>query len=210
MTDLRGAQGTRPPGQNFLIFMQFSGKIGQIVCCRPPLGLAHPPLGNPRSATDLWFIWLFGSMIFQAVNPIWVSQPIILSQFYPKTAWKWKKLNLERRWACLAPYRHHSNDIMAGETKDLDNFWIEERMHDPCLSDKEKEKVSNNFNDLYHKLSVADLGFLRGGCANPKGGRQPTICLIFPKTAWKWRNFGWEGGRASLAPPPLRSATDFT
>ena len=46
--------GTRPPlGQNVFIFMQFSGKIRQIVGWRPPLGLTHPPLGNPRSATEL-------------------------------------------------------------------------------------------------------------------------------------------------------------
>ena len=32
--------------------MQFSGKIGQIIGWRPPLGLAPPPLGNPGSATD--------------------------------------------------------------------------------------------------------------------------------------------------------------
>ena len=50
-----GAQGRAPPplGQIFFIFMQFLGKIGQIVCWRPPpLGLAPPRLGNPGSATD--------------------------------------------------------------------------------------------------------------------------------------------------------------
>ena len=31
--------------------MQFSGKISQIIGCRPPLGLAPPPLGNPGSTT---------------------------------------------------------------------------------------------------------------------------------------------------------------
>ena len=42
-----------PLTQNFFIFMQFSGKIGQIIGWRPPppLGLAPPPLGNPGSAT---------------------------------------------------------------------------------------------------------------------------------------------------------------
>ena len=50
-----GAQGRAPPplGQIFFIFMQFLGKIGQIVCWRPPpLGLAPPRLGNPGSATE--------------------------------------------------------------------------------------------------------------------------------------------------------------
>ena len=42
-----------PPAQNFFIFMQFLGKIGQIIGWRapPPLGLAPPPLGYPGSAT---------------------------------------------------------------------------------------------------------------------------------------------------------------
>ena len=54
MADLRGgARPSRPPlAQNFFIFVQFSGKIGQIIGWRPPLlGLAPPPLGNPGSAT---------------------------------------------------------------------------------------------------------------------------------------------------------------
>ena len=41
-----GAQGTRPPGQNFSIFMQFSGKIGQTVSWR----LLSPP--PPREILD--------------------------------------------------------------------------------------------------------------------------------------------------------------
>ena len=42
-----------PLAPNFFIFMQFSGKIGQIIGWRPlPLGLAPPPLGNPGSATE--------------------------------------------------------------------------------------------------------------------------------------------------------------
>ena len=50
----RGARDACPPSlvQNFFIFMQFLGKIGQIIDWRPPpLGLASPPLGNPGSAT---------------------------------------------------------------------------------------------------------------------------------------------------------------
>ena len=46
----RGREGRNPPGQNFFIFVQFSGKIGQIVCWRSPPGLVRP-LGNPGSAT---------------------------------------------------------------------------------------------------------------------------------------------------------------
>ena len=50
--------------------------------------------------------------------------------------------------------------------------------------------------------AVADPGFPRGGGANPKGGgANLKFGQFFPKTAWKWRNFGPEGGRASLAPP---------
>ena len=52
VADLRGHEGRAPPlPQNFFIFMQFSGKIGQIIGWRSPLGLAPPPLGNPGSAT---------------------------------------------------------------------------------------------------------------------------------------------------------------
>ena len=42
-----------PRVQNFFIFMQFSGKIGQIIGCHPPPpGSWRPtPLGNPGSAT---------------------------------------------------------------------------------------------------------------------------------------------------------------
>ena len=46
----RGHEGYAPPAQHFFIFMQFSGKIGQIICWRPskvsaPLGeILDPPL----------------------------------------------------------------------------------------------------------------------------------------------------------------------
>ena len=51
-------------------------------------------------------------------------------------------------------------------------------------------------------ITVADLGFPRGGCANPKGrGRQPTICLIFPKNCMKMKKFWPRGGRVPGALP---------
>ena len=43
---------TSPLAQNFFIFMQFSGKIDQIIGWHPPFGVSAPPLGNPGSATD--------------------------------------------------------------------------------------------------------------------------------------------------------------
>ena len=48
MADLRGARGTRAPplAQNFFIFMQFSGKIGQIIGWRPPFGVSAPSSGK--------------------------------------------------------------------------------------------------------------------------------------------------------------------
>ena len=47
-----GREGCAPPlVQNFFIFMQFLGKIGQILGWRPPLGLVPPPLENPGSPT---------------------------------------------------------------------------------------------------------------------------------------------------------------
>ena len=44
------------------------------------------------------------------------------------------------------------------------------------------------------------------GCANPRGGTNILFDQFFPKTAWKWKKFGPEGGEARpCAPldPPL-------
>ena len=49
VTDLRGPH----MAQNFLNFMQFSGKFGKIVSWRSPGGSAPPPTGNPGSAPGL-------------------------------------------------------------------------------------------------------------------------------------------------------------
>ena len=54
--------------------------------------------------------------------------------------------------------------------------------------------------------SVADLGFPRGGGANPKGGRQLIIWPIFPKNCMKMKKF-WARGGARAPRAPLRSAT---
>ena len=64
MADLEGAPRTRPSlDPIFFIFMQFLGKIGQNNRLRsPPLWLAHPPLGNPGSATTLDQIFGFVSV----------------------------------------------------------------------------------------------------------------------------------------------------
>ena len=54
VTDLRGGKGDATPllYQNFIIFMQFSGNISQIIGWAPPnRGLVHLSLGNPRCAT---------------------------------------------------------------------------------------------------------------------------------------------------------------
>ena len=61
---------------------------------------------------------------------------------------------------------------------------------------------------------MTDSRFFRGGAAALRG-RQPTTWPIFPKTAWKWRNFGPGGGEerhASLAPtldPPMYCRDDL-
>ena len=42
-----GREGRAPPlAQNFFIFMQFSGKIGQIIGWRPPFGISAPSSGK--------------------------------------------------------------------------------------------------------------------------------------------------------------------
>ena len=43
-------------------------------------------------------------------------------------------------------------------------------------------------------LTVADLGFPRGGGANSPGGRQHTILPKFPKNCMKLKEFGPRGG----------------
>ena len=48
----KGARGRVPsPGPNYFNFMQFLGKIDEIVCWCPPGELASPPRRNPGSAT---------------------------------------------------------------------------------------------------------------------------------------------------------------
>ena len=56
---------------------------------------------------------------------------------------------------------------------------------------------------------MADLGFPGGGAPTPEGGGANLLFdQFFPKTAWKWRNFGPEVG-ACVPCPPLRSATVY-
>ena len=64
---------------------------------------------------------------------------------------------------------------------------------------------------LINYVTVADPGFPRGGCSNPRreGGTNMLFDQFFLKTAWKWNNFSPEwGGHASFA--PLRSATEVS
>ena len=49
--------------------------------------------------------------------------------------------------------------------------------------------------------SVADPGFPRGEGANPKGGRQLIIYLIFPENCMKMKKCWARGGRVPRAPP---------
>ena len=69
-----GSKGGRerrapPPAQNFFIFMQFSGKIGQIIGWRPPFGVSAPSSGkswirhcHAYNQKKVWQFW-FGSDI---------------------------------------------------------------------------------------------------------------------------------------------------
>ena len=47
--------------------------------------------------------------------------------------------------------------------------------------------------------AVADLGFSPGGGANSQ--KCYYFSILSQKTAWKWKNLGPQGGRASLVPP---------
>ena len=64
-----------------------------------------------------------------------------------------------------------------------------------------KHAISENVWNREH-FAVADPGFPRGGCTNPKGGRQPTICLIFPENCMKMKKFWPRGGGARPWCPP--------
>ena len=67
-----------------LIFMQFSGKIGQIIGSRPLLQLAHTPLGNPGSATGYYpafkIQWTFVLIDGQLTNEIFSKKNMMLPQ----------------------------------------------------------------------------------------------------------------------------------
>ena len=53
LADLRGHQGCRPAlAQNFLIFMWFSGKNGQIVYWRPLLGTPGSATGQDKTPQE--------------------------------------------------------------------------------------------------------------------------------------------------------------
>ena len=49
--------------------------------------------------------------------------------------------------------------------------------------------------------AVADRGFPRGGAPTSEGGANLLFGQFFPKTAWKWRNFGPEGWGARPSRP---------
>ena len=54
-------------------------------------------------------------------------------------------------------------------------------------------------NDILVFTPVADPGFSRGGGANSK--RSYYLAILFPKTAWNWKNFDPQGVGACLSPP---------
>ena len=73
----------------------------------------------------------------------------------------------------------------------------------------EQDLAQMVFNYIYKRFQWRIQDFPEKGALTSKGGAYLLFGQLFPKTAWKWRNFGPEGGgHASLA-PPLRSATGF-
>ena len=59
-------------------------------------------------------------------------------------------------------------------------------------------------------VSVADLGFPRGGGANPQGGGANLLFdQKFPKNCMKMKEFRPRGGARPWRPPPLRSANGY-
>ena len=65
--------------------------------------------------------------------------------------------------------------------------------------------LANEKSTILACMPVADPGFPRGGCANPRGRGQHTILPNFPKKCMKLKEFGLGGGPAFLVYLP-RSA----
>ena len=58
-------------------------------------------------------------------------------------------------------------------------------------------------------ISVADLGFPRGGCAKPKGGAPTYYLPNFSRNCMKMKKFWPRGGGGPVPGAPLRSATAY-
>ena len=71
VTDLRGGrEGRVPPlAQNFFIFMQFSGKIGQIIGWCPPFGVSAPSSGK----SWIRHCFCFTLLILMRLTWIWIN-----------------------------------------------------------------------------------------------------------------------------------------
>ena len=101
LADLGVRKGRAPRGQNAFIFMQFLGKIDQIIGLYPPPGLPLP-LGNPRSTTAR--VW----------------QPIFLRTF-PKNCTR------SRKFGSTVFHYKWSLQLLKGRANDLSiklwHFW---------------------------------------------------------------------------------------
>ena len=66
----------------FFIFLQFTGKIGQILYCPSPFGVitSPPHVGNPGSATDYYRLKIHNALDLSAELEITLKKNVDLDQ----------------------------------------------------------------------------------------------------------------------------------
>ena len=165
------------PSPIFLIFMQFSGKIRQII-------------GGIQ-----WRIQDF---------PEWwaptAKSAIILKKILPKTAWKWK--NLDPRGARVQWYLSLGLVSTFGKSWMCPLLSVTTILNQSNMTNVNLDWIFFLGWELL-PISVADPGFSPGGRQLPK---VLLFFNFLPKTAWKWKNLDPQGGGARVpgAPPWIR------
>ena len=96
----------------------------------------------------------------------------------------------------ILQFRWQHYQITKSVSRLLEVYNAHARSHEAAVGSHNQSELGRT-----RVITVADLGFPRGGCANPKGGRQPTIGLIFPENCMKMKKFWPRGARVPGAPP---------
>ena len=133
-----------------------------------------------------------------------------LSKMYCHAAWPWWWGSLTSVFPFSIHFTSPSGDCNTFGKKLSDKLASSHcnyiSVSDDCVRSVRKGNIGA------HITSFTRLFINSGGSRIfPRGGANSQKCYYFsilsPKTAWKWKNLGPQGGGASLA-PPLRSAND--